>query len=206
MKQALLKLSSVFLMLGGVLYITVQFIHPADELGSVGGSQWLLVSILTALMGLVLFFGLIGHYLIYIRQIKILGTIGFVLFGMFWLLTMIFSFIEAFILPLLVETSPGFVEGMVGLFGSKPAMVELGIFPTLVNAAGIMYILGGVLYGVSGYRNKLPGKYNYLLLAIAAVATIAAGILGHPLDRLLAIPMGLALIWMGWNVWQEDIR
>lgn len=202
MKKALIKLSALFLVLGGILYIVVQFIHPADALHSVTSSQWLLASILTALMGLLTFLGLLGHYFVYMERLKVLGFIGFSFFSSFWLLTMMFSFIEAFILPLLVETAPDFVEGMVGLFGSEIATVNLGVFPILVNVAGALYILGGVLYGLSGYRNGLPQKYNYLLLVIAALATIAAGILGHPVDRILAIPMGIALFWMGWNLWK----
>lgn len=204
MKQVLIKSSALFLIFGGILYITIQFIHPVDELSSVSGSQWLLVSILTTLMGFVVFLGLFAHFLIFNKKMKVLGTIGFVLFSLFWLLTMVFSFVEAFVLPLLVEAAPDFVEGMIGLFGTEPATADLGVFPTLVNTAGIMYILGGISYGISGYRNKLPGKYSYLLLVIAAIATIAAGILGHPLDRILAVPMGLALIWIGWNVWKES--
>lgn len=204
MKQLLTKLSALFLVFGGILYITVQFIHPPDVLHSVTSSEWMLVSSLTSLMGLILFLGLIGHFSLYVERIKWLGSIGFVLFGLFWLLTMVFSFVEAFVLPLLVETSPDFVEGMVGLFGSEPSLVPLGIFPVLVNLAGIMYILGGVLYGISGYRADLPGKFNYLFLTIAALLTIISGSIGHPLDRFLAIPMGLALIWMGYNVWQEE--
>jgi hypothetical protein len=32
---------------------------------------------------------------------------------------------------------------------------------------------------------------------------VATGLLPHPLDRIFAVPMGLALAWMGYGLWAE---
>jgi hypothetical protein len=41
------------------------------------------------------------------------------------------------------------------------------------------------------------------LLAVAAVLTPAAALLPHAIQRLAAIPVGLALAWLGYALWSE---
>ena len=42
------------------------------------------------------------------------------------------------------------------------------------------------------------------LLAVAAVSPpLLASLLPHPLDRILAVPMGVALAWLGYALWSE---
>jgi hypothetical protein len=43
------------------------------------------------------------------------------------------------------------------------------------------------------------------LLAFAAVSVLAAPLLGHPLDRLLAVPMGFALAWLGYALYSRAV-
>lgn len=197
------RFSSINLVLGGLLYILLQFIHPAENLETVLSHQWLMVALLTLFMGIVIFMGLLGLYFLYSDKIPLWGLLGLFLFNIFCLLTICFSFVEALVLPLLVDISADFVQGMLGLFSNEVSTVNLGLFPALVSLAGLFYIAGGFLLGLSGYKAQLPQKYAFLFLSLASLATILAGILGHPLDRFLALPMGIAFIWLGLGLWPE---
>lgn len=195
--------SGFMAIIAGILYIVIQLIHPTEHISSVNTNSWLVVACLTMAMS---FFTLIGITAFYIRQAKEsgwLGLIGFLMFNLFWFISIIFSFIEAFVLPLLTSDAEKFVGGMVGLFGGTVSEVNLGIFPILAPLAGLLYMLGGLLLGIATLRAKVFPRPAAILLAFAAVVTAAAAIIPHPLDRALAIPMGLALIWIGYVIWSE---
>jgi len=195
--ESLIRLAGLFAILAGILYIGIQIFHPEDNLSSVNTNLWVIVASLTIAMSI---FSLIGILGIYIRQAKEtgwLGLAGFVTFSLFWLVSMSFSFTEAFVLPLLTNDAPNFVNGILGIFGGTKSEVELGIFPTLAPFAGGLYMLGGILLGIATLRAGVFPRMSGVLLAFSAVVTLAAAIIPHPFDRILAIPMGIALIWLG---------
>lgn len=66
-----------------------------------------------------------------VEEVGWIGLIGFIIFNPFWLISMTFSFIEAFVYPLLINDAPKFVEGMLGLFGENKSEVNLGVFTIL---------------------------------------------------------------------------
>lgn len=202
-EKSLIQWAGLFAIMAGILYIGIQFIHPEDHLSSVSTSFWVVIACTTSIMSL---FSLIGMTGIYTRQVVeagLLGLIGFILFSLFWLISMIFSFNEAFVLPLLTSEAPRFVEGIVGIFGGTTSTVNLGIFPILAPIAAILYSLGGLLLGIASFRARILPRMAGALLSFAAVVTFAAAVIPHPFDRILAIPMGLALIWLGYSLWSE---
>lgn len=202
----LIRFSGLLAILAGTLFIAIQLIHPPDQLSSVNSDSWWVVGCLTSMMAL---FSLIGVAGIYGRQVKEsswLGLAGFLVFSLFWLATMIFSFVEAFILPLLTAEAPEFVEGFLGIFGGFASKADLGILPTLGPVAGVLYVLGGVLLGLATFRAGVMPRMAGVLLAFSAVATLGAAVIPHPFDRVLAVPMGIALIWLGASLWSERIR
>lgn len=196
----LTRLSGLFLTLAGIMYIVIQFIHPVEEISSVSKNLWVIVAILTMLMSLFNVVGFTGIYAGQIKESGWLGLIGFIMFALFWLLSMTFSFIEAFVLPLIVNEAPKFVEGFLSIFGEVKNRDILGIFPSLAPIAGIMYVFGGLLFGIAMYRAKKFSRIASFLLSISSAMTILASIIPHPYNRLLAIPMGVALIYLGCSV------
>lgn len=196
----LTRLSGLFLTLSGIMYIVIQFIHPVEEISSVSKNLWVIVAILTMLMSLFNVVGFTGIYAGQIKESGWLGLIGFIMFALFWLLSMTFSFIEAFVLPLIVNEAPKFVEGFLSIFGEVQNRDILGIFPSLAPIAGIMYVFGGLLFGIAMYRAKKFSRIASVLLSISSAMTILASIIPHPYNRLLAIPMGVALIYLGCSV------
>ncbi len=197
--KELVRISGVLWALGGFTYIFIQLIHPLDALASVVNQtgRWILVAVLTSLMSLFNAVGLTGSYAMQSRKAGLLGLIAYAMFAGFWLISMIFSFDEAFIWPLLAISQPDFVEGMTGLFNGGASGFDLGIFPGLASVAGLSYILGGVLFGIASLRAGVVSRASSVGLLIASVATMGTALVHHPYDRIFAVPMGLALIGLG---------
>lgn len=199
----LMRWAGLCSVLAGILYILIQLIHPSDHITSVGTTSWFVVACMTLAMAK---FSLIGITEIYMRQLKEsgwLGLVGFLLFGMFWIASIAFSFIEAFVLPILVNEAPLFVEAFLGLFGETSSTYNLGAFPVLATLAGILYLLGGLMLGLATFRAGILPRSAAALLAFGSIVTLAAAIIPHPFDRILAIPMGVAFMWLGYMLWSE---
>lgn len=201
--SVLIRWTGLFAILAGVLFIGIQLIHPLDQLSSVDTDMWVIVSCLSLVMGLFSLIGITGIYASQVKESGWLGLIGYSLFGLFWIMTIVWSSIEAFVLPQLTTTAPEFVAGFVGIFGGMESEADLGLLPALEPLAGVMYLLGGILFGIATYRAGVFPRWAGALLAVAAVVTIGAVVIPHPLDRILAVPMGLALIWLGYALWSE---
>lgn len=199
----LMRWAGLCSILAGILYILIQLIHPSDHISSVGTTSWFVVACMTLAMAQ---FSLIGITAIYMRQLKEsgwFGLVGFLLFGMFWIASIAFSFIEAFVLPILVNEAPLFVEAFLGLFGETSSTSNLGAFPVLATLAGILYLLGGLMLGVATFRAGILPRSAAALLAFGSIVTLAAAIIPHPFDRILAIPMGVAFMWLGYMLWSQ---
>ncbi|MBX9976409.1 hypothetical protein [Cytobacillus firmus] len=206
MGKSLMRWIGLLAILAGIIYICIQFIHPEDHISSVSTSLWVVIACTTSIMSLFSLIGITGIYTRQVVEAGLTGLIGFILFSLFWLISMIFSFNEAFVLPLLTTEAPKFVEGIVGIFGGTTSKVNLGIFPLLAPIAAILYALGGLLFGIATFRARIFPRMSGALLSFAAVVTFAAAVIPHPFDRILAVPMGLALIWLGYVLWSEGRR
>jgi len=199
----LIRWAGLFAIIAGTLFIAIQLIHPTEHISSVNTNLWVIVGSLTSAMSLFSLIGILGIYTRQVRESGWLGLAGVLIFSLFWLLAMVFSFIEAFVLPLLTTDAPRFVEGFLGIFGGSISEVNLGILPILAPLAGGMYLLGGLLLGIATLRASVLPRLAGALLAFSAVVTLGASIIPHPLDRILAVPMGIALIWLGYVLWSE---
>ena len=197
------KIAGLFAILAGVLYTVIQFIHPLEKLTSVTSSSWKIVACLSVAMSISFIIGIIGIYMKQVEEVGWIGLIGFIIFNLFWLISMTFSFIEAFVYPLLINDAPKFVEGMLGLFGENKSEVNLGVFTILAPIAGVLYLLGGFFLGIATFRAKVFPRLAGILLSFAAVVTLAAAIIPHPYDRILALPMGVVFIWLGYILWSD---
>jgi len=99
--------------------------------------------------------------------------------------------------------APAFVESYLGLFNGSPGEMNLGALVPVYNLAGILFILGGLLLGIATVRARVLPRWSAGLLTIAAALIPAASLLSHPLNRIVAVPMGLAFIWLGYAPWSE---
>lgn len=196
----LFRLAGLCAIFAGILYITIQFIHPSENISSVNTSLWVIVSMMSITMSICSLIGILGIYIRQVEEAGWLGLIGFIAFSLFWLLSMTFSFIEAFVLPLITSDAPKFVEGILGIFGESKSEVPLGIFSIVAPLAGLLYLFGGLILGIATYRANVLPRMAGGILAISAVITLAAAVIPNPADRILAIPMGIAFIWLGFDL------
>ena len=200
----LIRWAGLAAMVAGILFVVIQPIHPPDVPASVTTAQWAIVHYLGVAMCL---FGLLGLAGLYARQVEAagwLGLAGYLLLSLFYALTMAFQFAEAFISPRLATESPRFVEGFLGIFNGSPGEMNLGALPTLYALAGFGYVLGGLLFGIATFRAGILPRWAAGLLAVGAVLPIIlSSLVPHPLDRIFAVPVGLALVWLGYALWSE---
>lgn len=193
-------------MAAGILYIAIQPVHPLDVFSSVTTAQWAIVHYLSIVMDILGMLGIAGIYARQVEKSGWLGLSGYLLFSLFWALSMAFHFIEAFVEPVVANVAPKFVEGLLGMVTNVPSEMNLGALPAVYMLAGIAgYVLGGLLFGIATFRAGILPRWAGGLLALGAILPILlTSVVHHPFDRLFAVPVGLALIWLGYALWSEQ--
>ncbi len=202
--STLMRLAGLSAMAAGLCFIVIGMFHPVNVPSSVTTATWVNVHIFATALG---FFGLFGMAGLYARQVEEsgwLGLAGFLLFTVWMTLVCGFSFVEAFILPKLATVSPAFIAGWMGMFIGAPSAVDLGVLPMLWNISGPIFFLGPVLFGIATFRARVLPRWAGALLALNAVL-VPLGALVPPAyqPKLIMIPMGLALAWLGYVLWME---
>jgi hypothetical protein len=199
----LIRWSGIAAIAAGLIFIGIQPIHPADVLESTTAASWgpiMALKTAFAILGLV---GITGVYAKQVEASGLLGLGGYVVLALFFTFQMPLAFIEAVVLPPLSSQAPSYVSGVLGAISGTPSEVNIGAFPAIFAALGALYLLGGVLFGVATYRAGVMPRWAGGLLVFATLVTLAGPLLGHPLDRILAVPMGLALAWFGYSLWSD---
>lgn len=198
-----IRWSGLAAMLSGLIYVSIQPIHPTDILSSVTTTQWSIVHYLSLIMDFLGLFGIAGLYARQVEKANWLGLAGYLLFSLFYALSLGFHFTEAFISPMLATQAPKFVAGLLGMVTGTPSEVSLGSIPTVYGLLGVAYMLGGLLFGIATFRAGILPRWAGGLLAIGAALTLAGAFVPHPFDRIFAVPVGLALAWLGYSLFSE---
>ena len=199
----LIRCAGVFAMLAGIFYVAVGLFHPPNLASSVTTPQWAIVHILAMAM---CFFGLLGLTGIYARQAKQtrwLGLSGYILLSLWLVLIMGFTFVEVLILPTLATASPAFVEGWMGMLNGSAGTMNLGALSMVWTLTAPLYMLGGLLFGIATIRAGMLSRWAAGLLAVGTLLAPVAALLPLELQPKIAIPVGLALAWLGYALWSE---
>lgn len=199
--SALIRYAGLAAVAAGLVYAGIQPIHPPDVLASVNTSAWAVIMPLKVVMCLLFLIGLTGIYARQAREAGWLGLVGFLLFSLSWALNLAFIFAEGFIIPLLADAAPTFIDGFFGIFNGHPVEANLGALPALYAVTGLLYMLGGQMFGIATFRAGILPRRAAGLLALAAVLTPLAALLPHELQRLAGMPVGLAVAWLGLALW-----
>lgn len=200
--QNLIRWAGLPAMLAGVIFVAIQPIHPPDFLPSVTTDVWAVIQTAKTAMAVFYLLGAVGLYASQATAAGWLGLAGFGLFFISWTVQLPFIFTEAFILPPLASESPQFVEGFLSIINETPAAVDLGALPAIYGLAGGLYMLGGLLFGIATFRARvLPRMAGALLAAAGPLSAILVSVLPHHLERMGALPMGLAMVWLGVALW-----
>ncbi|GAA1953471.1 hypothetical protein [Microbacterium deminutum] len=190
--------------LAGLAYVLIQFIHPADVIGSLSTQAWVKVHILSFAEAVLALIGVTGLYLFQVRRVGILALSGYLMFGFFFILQAAFNFAEALIAPLIAVSAPQLAVDFVGLFGRYPSQTDLGALGALPLVGAILYVGGALLIGIAIIRARMLSRGAAILLIVAAAVTPLAALLPHTLERMAAVPMGLALAWLGYSLWMNS--
>jgi hypothetical protein len=201
--STLIRWAGLSAAVAGIIFAGIQPIHPPDVVASVTTSAWAIITPLKTAMCLLFLLGIAGLYARQANWAGRLGVAGVLLFGLSWALQTAFVFAEAFILPLLATDAPEFVDGVLGMSHGRVSEVDLGALPALYALVGILYMLGGLLLGIATFRAGILPRRAAGLLAVTATLTPLAALLPHHIQRLAAVPMGIALAWLGLALWLE---
>jgi hypothetical protein len=189
-------------MVAGVLFMVVGLFHPLNDLSSVTTPRWAIVHILASAMCFFVLLGLAGLYARQAEKSGWLGLVGFFLYSLSWVLTVAYTFAEVFILPLLATQAPTFVQGFLVAFSSS-ADPNFALLANLWTVTGVLYMLGGLLFGIATFRARILSRWAAGLLAVGSVLSPLAAMLPHQYQPLVAIPVGLALTWLGYSLFSE---
>ncbi len=200
-----IRWSGLAAMGAGILFIAIQAIHPLDVLSSVTTSQWAIVHYLSLVMDFLALLGITGLYARQVDKAGWLGLAGYLLFSLFWALDVALHFLEAFISPLLATEAPKVVEGFLAIVAGHASEINLGALPIIYNLDGFVgYLLGGLLFGIATFRaGILPRRAAGLLSVGIVLPLLGSSFVQHPYDRIFAVPVGLALAWLGYALWSE---
>ena len=152
------------------------------------------------------FFGLLGMAGLYARQVKAagwLGLAGYLLLSLFNALTAPYTFAEVFVLPPLATPAPTVVASFLGIFDGQAGEMNLGALATVYSLSGVALILGGLLFGIATLRAGILPRSAAGLLAVGAALSPAAALLPPEQRALVAVPVGVALAWLGSALWSE---
>ena len=197
------RAAAVCAVLSGLIYVVIQFIHPEETVAAVSTDWWAVVGLLTvafAVLGLV---GLTGIYLRQTEEAGVLGLLGYLSLAIFFLLPITFSFAEAMILPLIVDDVPGFVENFNGLFNGQGSDGTLGALESISTVAGVLYLAGGLLFGIAVLRAKVLWSWAAWFVITGAVVAPLASVVPHEVGRFAAVPFGVGLIGLGLSLWSN---
>ena len=203
----LIRWAGLSAVVGGFLFVGIQPIHPPEILSSFTTSTWAIVHYVGVAMCFLILLGITGIYARQVEESGWLGLAGFLLFGLMWALTAAFQFAEGLIVPLLATDVPRFVVGFEGISSGSPSEVSLGILPAVYSLTSILYLLGGVLFGIATFRAGILPRWAGGGLAVGTVAPLVLSLLlPHEFIRLAAVPVGIALALLGYAHWSDGER
>jgi hypothetical protein len=189
--------------LGGLLFIAVQIKHPLLDAPFTTTTEYAVRETAKILMAVLSLIGITGIYLRQVKQTGVLGLIGYVLLLVGYLTILNVQVIAVFVLPDLAVSQPGYVNDTLAVATSATPVGDVGRVQTLSRFA-ITYIVGGVIFGIALFRARILPRWAAALMSVGAVATVATYQLPELAQRLFAVPVGVALIGLGYSLWREQ--
>jgi hypothetical protein len=150
--------------------------------------------------------GITGMYLRQVRQMRVLGLVGFLMFAVGYLLMLCTVVMAAAFLPALTHTAPQFVNDVVAANEGGTTVGSIGHLQVLFNITGACYMLGGLVFGIALFRARVLARWAAVLLAVSTVGTAALAVLPESFNRPLAVPEGVAMVGLGISLWRDQRR
>jgi hypothetical protein len=187
----------------GLIFIGVQINHPPMVTASVDTTEWVIRNTLKVVMAALALAGITGMYLNQIRKHGLLGLIGYLVFAVGYLGIMCVAFTAAYVLPEVASSSTGFVNDAIAANTARGTVKgDIGTFGPVLKVLGFAYMVGSLLFGIALYRARVLPRWASALLAVAGLATAVLALTPDSVYRLLAFPNGIAMIALGYSLWQ----
>jgi hypothetical protein len=188
---------------GGLLFIAVQFKHPHLDATFTTTTEYAVRETMKIFMAVFSLIGITGIYLRQVKQMGVLGLIGYLVLAVGFLTLLSVQMIGVFVLPDLAASQPGYVNDVLAVATSGTPIGDVSQMKIL-SMIGISYIVGGALFGIALFRANILPRWASALLSVGAVATLATSQLPMVAQRLFAIPVSVALIGLGYSLWREQ--
>ena len=186
----------------GAIFIGVQFGHPQLSLTSITTTDVFVRDCFKVLMCALAVAGITGMYLSQVRRNGLLGLIGYLVFTAGYLSIMSTTFVAAFVAPTLAGTNPGFVKDYIALATSRGSVSgDVGVLPAVFKVQGILYLAGGLLFGIALFSAHVLARWASVLLAVGGLVSIALSMMPDAFYRFLAYPNAIAMIGLGVSLW-----
>jgi hypothetical protein len=187
----------------GLIFIGVQINHPHADVTNVTTTEWAVRNSLKVLMAALVLVGITGMYLRQVRQMGVLGLLGYLVFGAGYLLILSTSAVSAYVLPSLADTDPGYVQDVLAAGTGGAARGDIGLLGSVFQLQGIGYLAGGLVFGVALFRARVLARWAAVLLALAGLVSAALAVMPDAFYRFLAFPNAIAMIALGYSLWRS---
>jgi hypothetical protein len=202
----LTRFAGVAAVTAGLLFIGVQVNHPHLDAATITTSEMALRSSLKVLMAGLALVGITGMYLRQVKETGVLGLVGYLLFAAGYLLMLGTAFAGAFVLPAIADTNPGYVNDAIAVGNAGTPDGDIGLWATVILLQSVGYLAGGLLFGIALYRARVLVRWATALLAVSGLVTVALSVMPEGFHRLLAWPNGIAMVALGYSLWQSTRR
>jgi hypothetical protein len=200
----LTKAAGIAAAAAGAIFIAVQINHPGMDSFVTDTNEWVVRCIAKVFMCGLALAGITGTYLRQVRQMRVLGLIGYLLFSVGYLLILCTVMMAAAFLPALTHTAPQFVNDVVVANEGGTPTGSIGHLQVLFDITGAAYMLGGLVFGIALFRARVLARWAAVLLVASTVGTAALAVLPASFNRPMAVPEGVALIGLGISLWRDQ--
>jgi hypothetical protein len=199
----LIRAAAVAAVTAGLIFIGVQINHPHADVTSITTAELAVRNSLKLLMAALALAGITGMYLRQVRQIGVLGLIGYLVFSTAYLLILSTTFVPAYVLPLLADTNPGYVNDVLAVATGGTAQGDIGLLGIVFQVQGIAYLAGGLVFGIALFRARVLARWAAALLAVGGLVSALLAVMPDAFYRFLAFPNGIAMVALGYSLWRS---
>ena len=199
----LIRAAAVAAVTAGLIFIGVQINHPHADVTSIATTELAVRNSLKLLMAVLALAGITGMYLRQVRQIGVLGLIGYLVLSTAYLLILSTTFVPTYVLPLLADTNPGYVNDVLAVATGGTAQGDIGLLGTVFRVHGIAYLAGGLVFGIALFRARVLARWAAALLAVGGLVSALLAVMPDAFYRFLAFPNGIAMVALGYSLWRS---
>jgi hypothetical protein len=201
--SGLTRAAAVAAIAAGTIFIGVQIGHPQLTTTSITTTNVFIRESLKVVFAALAVAGITGMYLNQVGRNGLVGLIGYLLLAVGYLSIMCTAFIGAFVAPTIANTNSGYVKDVIALATARGSVTgDLGALDAFWKFQGVCYLAGGLIFGIALFRARVLARWACVLLAVSGAISAVLSQMPDAFYRLLAVPNGIALIGLGFSLWQ----